>query len=86
MGPIRDAPLGTIIGARSGDKGGNANVGLFARSEDAWAWLDTTLTIDLLRELLPECEGLHIDRFRFPNLWSLNFVVHRLLQEGKSAR
>ena len=38
-GRRRRLPLGTVIGARSGDKGGNANVGLWARVGEAWAWL-----------------------------------------------
>ena len=75
-------PLGTIIGARSGDKGGNANVGLWARSEAAWSWLESYLTLGRFRALLPEADALDIRRFGFPNLWALNFVVVGLLGEG----
>ena len=84
-GPVTRAPLGTIIGARSGDKGGNANLGLFTRSADAYRWLAEELTTDRLRELLPETAGLRIDRHPLPNIWSLNFVLHGLLQEGVAA-
>ncbi len=79
------APLGRLYGARSGDKGGNANLGVFARSDAAWAWLDEFLTIDVLRRLLPETSPLAIDRYRLPALRSLNFVIHDLLQEGVAA-
>jgi hypothetical protein len=75
-------PLGTLIGARSGDKGGNANVGLWARSDDAWMWLDTELTLQRFEELLPEAVGLAIQRHAFPKLRALNFVVVGLLGEG----
>ena len=75
-------PLGTIIGARSGDKGGNANVGLWARTDEAWAWLRSYLTLDEFRALLPEADGLEIRRFEFANLAALNFVVVGLLGEG----
>ncbi len=75
-------PLGTIIGARSGDKGGNANVGLWARSEQAWAWLDSYLSLDAFLSLLPEAADLEVRRFHFPNLLALNFVVVGLLGEG----
>ena len=75
-------PLGTLIGARSGDKGGNANVGLWARTDDAWAWLDPYLTVERFRALLPEADDLEVRRFAFPNLRSLNFVVVGLLGEG----
>jgi len=86
QGPDREAtvrlPLGTLIGARSGDKGGNANVGLWARSDEAWAWLDAELTLDRFRELLPEADGLAVQRHAFPRLRALNFVVVGLLGEG----
>ena len=74
-----------VAHTRSGDKGGNANLGVFARDDRAWAWLDATLSVDELRRLLPETESLAIDRYRFPALRSLNFVVHGLLEEGVAA-
>ena len=83
--PTRSVPLGRVIGTRSGDKGGNANLGVFTRSEAAWNWIDEFLTADRLAELLPETASLQIDRHRFPKIWALNFVVHDLLQEGVAA-
>ncbi len=84
-GELRRAPLGAVVGTRSGDKGGNANLGVFARSDAAWAWLDAFLTAEQLVELLPETASLRIDRYRLPGLRSLNFVVHGLLGEGVAA-
>jgi len=84
-GPTVQAPLGRVIGARSGDKGGNANLGVFARTDEAWAWLDGFLTVERLQALLPETASLRVDRYRLPALRSLNFVVHGLLQEGVAA-
>jgi len=81
-GPTRRLPLGTVIGARSGDKGGNANVGLWARSDAGYAWLEAELTVERLRALVPEAEHLEVDRYELPNLRALNFVVHGLLGEG----
>jgi hypothetical protein len=78
-------PLGTLIGARSGDKGGNANVGLWATSDRAYEWLDSYLTIDRFRELLPEAAGLEIERYELANLRALNFVIQGLLGEGVSS-
>jgi hypothetical protein len=77
--------LGRVFGTRSGDKGGNANLGVFARSDEGWAWLDGFLTVDRLRALLPETADLAVDRYRLPALRSLNFVIHGLLQEGVAA-
>ena len=84
-GPTERMPLGRLFGARSGDKGGNANLGVFARSDEAWAWLDSFLTTDKLCELLPETAALSVDRYRLPSIRSLNFVIHDLLQEGVAA-
>ncbi|MFP6654461.1 MAG: acyclic terpene utilization AtuA family protein [Myxococcota bacterium] len=78
-------PIGRILGARSGDKGGNANLGVFARSDEAWAWLDDFLTTERLRTLLPEVAQFKVDRTRLPALRSLNFVIHGILEEGVAA-
>jgi hypothetical protein len=84
-GPTRRVPLGTVAGARSGDKGGDANVGVWARDEAAWPWLASTLTTDRLRELLPEAAGLPVRRYLLPNLRAVNFVIEGLLGEGVAA-
>ena len=64
--PTRRLPLGVLIGARSGDKGGNANVGLWARSDEAWLWLDGFMTIDTFRTLLPEADRSRSTDSPFP--------------------
>ncbi len=84
-GPLTRLPLGSVVATRSGDKGGTANLGVFVRSDAAWAWLDEFLTISKLQELLPETAEFKVDRFRFPALRSLNFVVYGLLEEGVAA-
>ncbi|WP_229924312.1 acyclic terpene utilization AtuA family protein [Streptomyces sulfonofaciens] len=89
----RRAPLGLVAGARSGDKGGDANIGVWARhasdgarTDAVWDWLLRTLTTDRLRTLLPECAELRVVRHVLPNLRALNFVVEGLLGEGAAAR
>jgi acyclic terpene utilization AtuA family protein len=83
-GPQAEVPLGRLCGARSGDKGGHANVGLWATSPAAYAWLRRYLTTDRFKELLTEAAGLQVDRYELPNLMALNFVVHGLLAPGVS--
>ena len=78
-------PLGLVAGARSGDKGGNANVGLWARDDAGYAWLASWLTTERFRELLPEAAGLAVRRHELPNLRALNFVVVGLLGAGVAA-
>ncbi len=84
-GPTVDRPLGVLVGTRSGDKGGDANLGVFVRTDAAWPWLDEFLTVERLRMLLPEADDLVIDRYRFPRIRSLNFVIRGLLEEGVAA-
>jgi hypothetical protein len=84
-GPTRRVPLGTIVGARSGDKGGDANLGVWVRDPAAYPWLAAELTVDRLRELLPEAKDLDVERHPLPNLTAINFVLHGLLGKGVAA-
>ncbi|MDI5971401.1 DUF1446 domain-containing protein [Streptomyces sp. SL13] len=79
------APLGLLAGARSGDKGGDANVGLWARDDAGYAWLRRYLDVARLRELLPEAADLEVERHELPNLRAVNFVIHDLLGDGVAA-
>jgi hypothetical protein len=81
-GPTRRAPLGLIAGARSGDKGGGANIGLWVRTDAQWRWLANTLTVEKLRELLPEAAELTLTRHVLPNLRAVNFVIDGILGAG----
>ncbi|WP_374024672.1 acyclic terpene utilization AtuA family protein [Mycobacterium sp. HNNTM2301] len=81
-GPARRVPLGRIAGARSGDKGGSANVGVWVRTDEQWRWLANTLTIELLKELLPEAAEFDVTRHVLPNLRAVNFVIDGILGEG----
>ncbi|WP_369156473.1 acyclic terpene utilization AtuA family protein [Streptomyces sp. R02] len=85
-GPVRRAPLGLVAGARSGDKGGDANVGVWARTDDAWRWLAHELTVERFRKLIPEARDLPVTRHALPNLRALNFVVEGILGAGVAAQ
>ncbi|NEA26977.1 acyclic terpene utilization AtuA family protein [Actinomadura bangladeshensis] len=84
-GPVARVPLGRVAGARSGDKGGDANIGVWARTDAQWRWLEPFLTVERLEELLPETREHTVHRYVLPNLRAVNFVVEGLLQEGVSA-
>ena len=85
------APLGTFVHARSGDKGGDANLGLWvahdgSASYDARvAWLLSTVTPDFVRDLLPETRELEVEVHALPNLGGVNVVLRGLLGEGVAA-
>jgi len=82
VGPAAGEALGAYFAARSGDKGGNANVGIWARDAGGYAWLAEHLTASALRALLPEAAGLEVRRYQLPNIHALNFVIVGLLGEG----
>ena len=79
------ASLGEIVHARSGDKGGDANLGVWVRDREAWDWLRSTLTVDELRRLLPETSELAISRYELPNLGAVNFLIRGLLGDGATS-
>jgi hypothetical protein len=84
-GATSRVPLGWIAGARSGDKGGDANVGVWVRTDAAYRWLAANLTTDLFRFLVSEAESLEVRRYLLPNLRAVNFVVVGLLGRGVAA-
>jgi hypothetical protein len=81
-GPKSGEPLGSCFGARSGDKGGNANVGVWARDASGYAWLVDNLTAEAVRGLIPEIGDLAVQRHELPNLLALNFVIVGYLGRG----
>lgn len=86
-GATRDVPLGEVAFARSGDKGGNANIGVWIPAshpdrDAAFAWLAAELTPDRVRELLPEAAQLEVEVHPLPRIAAVNVIVHRLLGEG----
>jgi Acyclic terpene utilisation family protein AtuA len=78
-------PLGRIVGARSGDKGGNANIGLWTKTVEQYEWLVSYLTLEKVKLLLPETANLDMRITYLPNLCALNIVVVGLLDEGVAA-
>ena len=82
LGPTTGRPLGSVVAARSGDKGGNANVGLWTDTTERWDWLRSHLTVDRFAQLVPEAAGLSVRRHEFPNLKALNFVIVGFLGDG----
>jgi hypothetical protein len=84
-GDLHRIPFGRLYGTRSGDKGGCANVGIWAKTATAYAFLYEFLTVERLRELMPDVTGYEIDRYEIPNLKALNFYIHGILGDGVSS-
>ena len=77
--------FGRLFGTRSGDKGGCANLGVWAKTQESYAFLYDFLTLDKLKELLPDVAEYDIERHELPNILSLNFYIHDILQDGVSS-
>jgi hypothetical protein len=78
-------PLGRVFATRSGDKGGNANLGVWAKTPEAYAFLRVFLTTEKLKELLRDMSGFEMERYEFPNLLAVNFYIKGVLGEGVAA-
>ena len=77
-----EVPLWVLVGARSGDKGGDANVGVWADGDETASWLQRCFSTEAFRAALPEAEPYEVDRYPLPNLRAVNFVVHGILGWG----
>lgn len=90
-GPTRRLPLGTFVHARSGDKGGDANLGLWVANdghperERRVDWLLGLITPERVRELVPEAADLEVEVHPLPNLGGVNVLLRGLLGEGVAA-
>ncbi|PUA83122.1 DUF1446 domain-containing protein [Nocardioides currus] len=79
---VVESELGAVIGTRSGDKGGMANVGAWVHTDEQYRWLAGFLTVERIKELLPETAGLDVERHLLPNLRGMNFLLHDYLEMG----
>lgn len=99
FGATARARLGDIALARSGDKGGNANIGFFIPTQlpsaypagsplyaESWDWLRTYLTISKLKEMFGESwsDRFYVERVEFPKIMAVHFVVYGVLGRGVS--
>ncbi|MBC2931922.1 acyclic terpene utilization AtuA family protein [Nocardioides sp. zg-1228] len=86
----RRQPLGEWVHARSGDKGGDANLGLWVshtaeRRAERTDWLLRTVTPEWVAALLPEARDLDVEVHPLPDLGAVNVVIHGLLGAGVAA-
>jgi hypothetical protein len=99
LGPTTKVRLGDVVLARSGDKGGNANIGFFMPTalpsayptgsplyQQTWDWLRSVLTMPKLKELMADSwhNSYFIERVEFPKIMAVHFVVYGVLGRGVS--
>ena len=84
-GALQQIPFGRLFGTRSGDKGGAANVGVWAKTDTAYAFLHQYLSVEQFKALMPDVASFEIERYEMPNLKALNFYIRGILGDGVSA-
>ena len=85
QGEMDEISFGRLFGARSGDKGGCANIGVWAKTDLAFSFLYNFLSVEKIKELMPDLDKFSIDRYELPNINSLNFYIHGILEDGVSS-
>jgi hypothetical protein len=85
LGDLQKIHFGRLFATRSGDKGGNANLGVWAKNIEAYTFLNRFLTVEKLKELLPDMDPFDIERYELPNLFAVNFYIKGVLGEGVAA-
>ena len=85
FGKMEKAVLGSVFATRSGDKGGNANLGVWAKNRDAFEYLKSYLTVGKLKELLTDMSEFEIEKYEFENLYAVNFYIKGILGDGVAA-
>jgi hypothetical protein len=85
MGDTVTAPFGKVFATRSGDKGGNANLGVWAKTSEAFAFLRAFLSTEKLKDLLRDLRNYEIERYELPNLLAVNFYIKGFLGDGVAA-
>ncbi len=82
---MKEIYFGELFATRSGDKGGNANLGVWGKTIETYSFLRNFLTVEKLKELLPDMEPFEIEKYDLPNLFAINFYIMGVLGEGVAA-
>ncbi|ODV90721.1 hypothetical protein CANCADRAFT_2450 [Tortispora caseinolytica NRRL Y-17796] len=87
FGPTVNVPLSKVVLGRSGDKGGNINMGMFVHTPEEWDWLRTVMTTERMIELIGEDwrPEFYVERVEFPNIYAVHFVIYGILDRGVSS-
>ena len=85
MKNLQEIHFGRLFATRSGDKGGNANLGVWGKNINTYSFLKQFLTVDRLKALLPDMGPFDIERYELPNLLAVNFYIKGVLGEGVAA-
>lgn len=95
FGPTQRVPLGTLVHARSGDKGSDCNCGFWISRrgwhslfQETYDWLRSLLSTATIKTLLgreynpTRYPKIEIECFELPNLGAVHFLFRNLLDRG----
>ncbi|KAJ6145489.1 hypothetical protein N7470_009384 [Penicillium chermesinum] len=87
FGETVNRPLGDIALGRSGDKGGNVNIGLYVQTDEEWKWFRSFMTRAKMQELMGRDwqDWYFIERVEMPEIRAVHFVVYGPLGRGVSS-
>ncbi|MDP6377372.1 MAG: DUF1446 domain-containing protein [Pseudomonadales bacterium] len=77
--------FGRLFGTRSGDKGGNANCGVWALTDEAYSFLNEYLTVDEFKRLCPDMAQYKVERYDMANMRAMNFYIKGVLGTGAAS-
>jgi hypothetical protein len=81
-GSVVRVPLLRLAHGRSGDKGDSANIGVIARSPQAYEFLCDWLTPERVHAYFAHVVLGRVQRYRLPGFDALNFVMTQALGGG----
>ncbi|MCW2674917.1 MAG: exopolyphosphatase [Frankiales bacterium] len=83
--PTVRVPLGTLVGSRSGDKAGNATLGLWAQDDTTHTWLRSWWDEEQVRRLVPEAAVCAVRLWEISSLRAVGCTIVGLLGLGVAA-
>jgi len=84
-GATETVPLVALAYGRSGDKGDNANIGIFARKPEYQAILDSEVTEEAVAKYFAHRIEGKVTRWRLPGINGFNFLLRQALGGGGMA-
>ncbi|MDP1837694.1 MAG: terpene utilization protein AtuA, partial [Reyranella sp.] len=84
-GATETVPLVALAYGRSGDKGDNANIGIFARKPEYQPILDAEVTEEAVARYFAHRINGKVSRWRLPGIDGFNFLLRQALGGGGMA-
>lgn len=80
--PLNAVLVNDLAFARPGDKGGDSDITVFARTEAAYHHLARVLTADVVKGHYGDLVRGEVTRWEVPHVWALKFLLREALGGG----